>query len=273
MKLFNPIVFLSVIFLVSACSAETEDPTADVPPRADAFEDVSNFLACTGNPYALCYYSGPGDAIATSDGASQSLPCVPSDSADGATANAECKCFAFTEPSDLQQTIYNFVEVRSILNPVVRDATTDICNEDGSNCLNMASLLSGRCDMDDPHIAQAEHCQFAPVCDYLGDMETGEGQTLYPYLPEATLISTFSLEYSQDFDFGSTSCEDTGTNYAGCMTAPCSDADEDGLTECVCPVYDGPYDIGQNNMQCDIRPNVWSAALNNMSRDVLRYDR
>ena len=264
----------AVIILGALALFNTPVSAQDEPPRADAFEAMSNFLACTGNPYALCYYSGPEDGSPTANGGTgPHLPCVPGDSQDGATANADCTCYAITDPQQGHGTTYNYVEIGSILNPVVRDATVEICLEDGSGCLNMASLLTGRCDMDDPHIAQEAYCQFAPVCSYLGDMETGEGQTLYPYLPESTLISTFSLDYSQVYDFGSTACEDTGTSYAGCMTAPCGDADENGMTQCTCPTYDGPYDIGQNDMQCDIRPHVWSAALNNVSRHPGLADR
>ena len=132
---------------------------------------------------------------------------------------------------------YNFVLIGSILNPVARAETEAQCNEDGSNCLNMAHLASGICNnADDPHVDEYEFCQEAPVCSLLGDLETGETQSLYPQ-SEATLISTFSFYSSEVHNFGSQDCSENDIRlYAGCMTAPCTDEDGDGLAECQCPL-------------------------------------
>lgn len=271
--------------------AELSEPAADLvtnddpPPRADAFEEVTNFLACTGNPYALCYYSGPEGAQPTMDGSSTPLPCNPN----ATETAADCTCFAVTNGvyvEDGDPLIFNFVEIGSILNPEVRAETMAVCHEDGSNCLNMVNLASGICEYsDNPVIAALEECQPAPVCDYLGDVATGTTQTLYPEQPDVALISTFSMAYQDVMYFGSTDCSDQAEPlYAGCMTAPCTEADENGLTTCTCPTYAGPYQVGQEyppqtpsdpdapQVQCDISPNVWSAALNNMSTPVTPGD-
>ena len=255
-------ISLIALFALPAGAASAQDE----PPRADAFEHISNFLACTGNPYALCYYSGPEDPSATVNGQSvPALPCNPNDNQGGATANADCTCYAITSAAAAHERVYNFVEIGSILNPVVRQATIEACGADGSGCLNMRNLGTGQCDADSPVIAEGGECQVAPVCSYLGSIEDGTGQTLYPYLEEAALISTFSLTYSEIYDFGSTPCLEGEPAYAGCMTAPCGEPDENGLTQCTCPMYDGPYQVGQNGAQCDISPNTWSAAYQNIS--------
>lgn len=231
----------------------------EAPPRADEFDHLTDFLACTGNPYALCYYSGPQEATPPGQDATPPLPCT----IDG-PLRADCTCYAITEALHRPGTRYNFVLVGSILNPQIREETQLRCGEDGSNCLNMANLASGQCNPDDPHIAELEECQPAPVCSHLGDLETGAPQTLYPDT-DATLISTFSFYSSQVHDFGSHSCSEEDIRlYAGCMTAPCTDEDGDGLAECACPLYDGPYQVGQDydGLQCNILPNVWSAANN-----------
>ncbi|WP_238934695.1 hypothetical protein [Maricaulis parjimensis] len=291
-------VVLLGTWLLAACSSpETEAATAeaeppaeavrsdDPPPRADAFEHVSNFLACSGNPYALCYYSGPPGAQPTLDGSTQILPCNPNST----ETAADCTCFAVTNGvyvEDGEPLVYNFVEIGSILNPRVRAETIEVCHEDGSNCLNMASLATGLCDYsDNPIIAALEACQPAPVCSYLGDVVTGTPQTLYPDQPDVELISTFSMAYQDVMYFGSTDCSsEADPLYAGCMTAPCTGPDENGQTTCTCPTYDGPYQVGQEypqstpsdpnapQVQCDISPNVWSAAYNNMDLPSLPRD-
>jgi len=231
----------------------------DAPPRADQYEHLTDFLACTGNPYALCYYSGPEEPTPPGQSQTPPLPC----SIDG-PLRADCTCYAIADGPVLDVLHYNFVLVDSILNPSAREATIAQCGEDGRGCLNMAYLATGYCDPDDPAIAEKAECQAAPVCSQLGDLESGTGQTLYDD-PEVELISTFSFAYSQIHDFGSHSCAANNIRlYAGCMTAPCGEAGEDGLTQCSCPLYDGEYQVGQDHegLQCNILPNVWSAADN-----------
>ena len=49
--------------------------------------------------------------------------------------------------------------------------------------------------------------------------------------------------------------------YAGCMTAPCSKTDQTGIVQCSCPVFNGPYQVGQNEQQCTLGSDlIWSAA-------------
>jgi hypothetical protein len=60
------------------------------------------------------------------------------------------------------------------------------------------------------------------------------------------------------------------------MTAPCyrRAGDDDGTVDCLCPNFEGPYQIGQtlaDPQQCDIGDqNVWSAAYNVNATDAER---
>jgi hypothetical protein len=80
-------------------------------------------------------------------------------------------------------------------------------------------------------------------------------------LPSADLISVFSPVKNADYATGAssnqTSCP-TG-KYAGCMTAPCyhtgkKDSAGNELVQCKCPVFDGPFELGQAGVPCD--PNA-----------------
>lgn len=122
--------------LLSIPSARAQD---DPPPRADEFAHLSEFLACSGNAYALCYYSGPDDPTPPGSDDTPPLPCTI-----GGPTHADCTCYAVTEQSEQPGLRYNFVLIGSILNPEVRAETVARCHEDGSNCLNMAHLLSRR---------------------------------------------------------------------------------------------------------------------------------
>jgi hypothetical protein len=100
-------------------------------------------------------------------------------------------------------------------------------------------------------------------------------------VPGAELVSVFSPLYSSDYSASSNSQPITQCNglYAGCMTAPCKrtgqfDSQGNELVSCSCPVFNGPFQIGQANQNCDanIQSNgttattgpkhVWSAAYN-----------
>ena len=59
---------LAGLLAIPAASAQ-DDP----PPRADQYDELSEFLACSGNAYALCYYSGPEEP--TPPGRAQRRPC------------------------------------------------------------------------------------------------------------------------------------------------------------------------------------------------------
>ncbi len=247
----------SLAFLFTAPALGQDRP----PPWADAFKSPTSFLACKGNPYALCYYSGP--AMPTpryGNVASPALPCTVK--GDDAKA-ASCTCYAITEkqtgPLD-----YNFVLIGSILNPEIRKQTIEQCGKFGQKCLNMVNLNKCQVDSSQPD------CQAAEVCSRLGSIKDKTRPDLFPNLKNVELISTFSFTYSFNHNFGSTNCAATSGRYAGCMTAPCTTTEE-GLTTCSCPIYDGPFQIGQDltqypNLGCDISPNVWSAA-NNLNQD------
>jgi hypothetical protein len=78
------------------------------------------------------------------------------------------------------------------------------------------------------------------------------------------------------YQLGSKDCTaNGGGQYAGCMTAPCyfegpqaAKASFDGVPiRCDCPIYNGPFQVGQNDQCCAIDSGsagkasyVWSAA-------------
>ncbi|MGR9035305.1 MAG: hypothetical protein ACU83O_01775 [Gammaproteobacteria bacterium] len=107
----------------------------------------------------------------------------------------------------------------------------------------------------------------------------------------ADLISVFSPVYIRNYfnpgGNNSTECRDKNAGiYAGCMTAPCyrtgqQDAQGRDLVECKCPVFNGRFQVGQANQNCNANKpppgaaatshpkpknprnaNVWSAAFN-----------
>ena len=232
-----------------AAEAPADDSSSDPPARSDTITAISQFLSCKGNPYALCYYSGPEDAPPNTVKPVPALPCTLGP--DGHIAN--CKCYAQQDGLTV-----NYVALPSILDPDVREENETACGPNGRRCLNMLSEKTTCADNPD-----AEHCKPAPVCDDLGNVEAGTGQSFYP---EGTLISTFSFVHSQRYPIHSTAC-DSGITYAGCMTAGCGEPyTEHGETfvDCACPTYDkGPFQFGQKNdaLSCDLGgDNVWSAA-------------
>jgi len=245
---------------VSGAMAEDNLP----PPKSDSWEVKSQFLACRGNAYALCYYSGPDIATPSRRYADPPvMPCtVDADNPEAAT----CTCYAVTElpavPDDNRLGLeyqFNYVLLTSILQADVRERTVGVCGYKGEGCLNLDNL--NQCAKSG---FKDDGCQQAEVCSMLGNVRTGTKQTLYRDLPDMELISTFSFENISQHSFGSTPC-DSGL-YAGCMTAPCK-AGEDGLTTCQCPTYEGPYQVGQQSgrlnelgLGCELPSNVWSAA-------------
>ena len=45
------------------------------------------------------------------------------------------------------------------------------------------------------------------------------------------------------------------------MTAPCFKTAQTGIVQCSCPVFDGPYQVGQNDQACTLGDDLtWSAA-------------
>ncbi len=152
---------------------------------------------------------------------------------------------------------YSFVLISGILNKQVYEdtAAASACGPDGSNCLNLSNLNSGKPE--------------APVCDAL------RNKTLFP---GADLISDFSQivivpGYPPPGEKGafSKTCPESGDAnlYAGCMTAPCKNTGKiDKVTglpivKCTCPTYDGPNQVGNpqiQNYSCSPTPHVWSSS-------------
>jgi hypothetical protein len=137
---------------------------------------------------------------------------------------ATCKCY------EIPYGPY-YVLNTSILNYAVYLETVRKCGLDGSACGVPNS---------------------APVCDHINENH---------FIPGADLISTFSFACVPTDGLGSTSCSSAEPPYAGCMTAPCQRTDQPGIVECSCPVFPGPYQVGQSGVSCDLGDDlVWSAA-------------
>jgi hypothetical protein len=240
------------------------------PAYANVWTASSNFLACSppsGRPfsYALCYYSGP-DAPTGNQADNPSLPCTLS--SDGVLANCTCIEIPTEVPSP---KIPYFVDINAISNLDIYQKTVEACGKQGENC-----FMTGR---------------IPPVCEAINTNLL---------VPGADLISVFSPVLIRDYQTGG-SGEETSTDctkkrdqsiYAGCMTAPCyrtgvKDAAGYNLVECKCPVYDGPFQIGQGGQSCNANDpppstsylrgkkphnrgdNVWSAAYNPAGGPIL----
>ncbi len=227
--------------------------TAFGPAYANVWTSPANFLQCkppTGRKfsYALCYYSGP-DAPTGHDSGNPSLPCKLS--ADGVVAN--CACYEIST-DDVSPRIPYYVDLHAISNLSIYQDTVEACGKEGEKC--------AATDRD------------PPVCEAINTNLL---------VPGADLISVFSPVYSSSYftKNQSNSTECVGNNagiYAGCMTAPCyrtgeKDASGRNIVECKCPVYNGPYQVGQANQSCNANSsgnaigdgrgsNVWSAAYN-----------
>jgi len=230
------------------------------PAYANVWTSPANFLQCmppTGRKfsYALCYYSGPNGSTGNNPD-NPSLPCKLSP--DGIVAN--CTCYEIST-DDVSPKIPYYVDIHAISNLGIYQETVETCGNEGEKC--------AATDRD------------PPVCDAINTNLL---------VPGADLISVFSPVYIRNyFNQGggnSTDCRDKDAGvYAGCMTAPCyrtgeKDAQGRNLVECKCPVFDGPYQIGQAKQNCNANEsppgitalsseqsairgnNVWSAAFN-----------
>ncbi len=153
--------------------------------------------------------------------------CTVTDSSDPV---ANCPCY--------ETFGTNFVDINAILNDDVYNETKAFCTANPEAC----------------HIPNQ-----APVCQSLNSGEFMQG---------ADRFSTFSFYRSTQEPIGMTDCTDQPGLYAGCMTAPCYDpttpgVDDTTMIQCQCPTYDGPFQIGQDNMSCENSANmVYSAAYN-----------
>ena len=202
------------------------------PAYANVWTSAANFLQCTppsgrSFSYALCYYSGPDAPTGNSD-QNPSLPCTLSP--DGTLAN--CTCYEISN-DDLPPNIPYLVDIHAISNLDIYQETVEACGEQGTEC-----LTSGR---------------IPPVCEAINTNLL---------VPDADMISVYSERYKRNYvskgEPTSTECIDKKDQgiYADCMTAPCyrtglQDANGYDLVECKCPVYDGPFQIGQGGQSCN----------------------
>jgi hypothetical protein len=135
---------------------------------------------------------------------------------------ANCQCY------DIPYGVY-FVDINAILNHKVYEETVAQCGSDGSQCGTLNS---------------------APVCQ-----QVSQGTLM----PGAKIYSTFSFDCVPTNGIGETDCSQAP--YAGCMTAPCTKTSQSGIVQCSCPVFAGPYQVGQNDQACTLGDDlVWSAA-------------
>jgi hypothetical protein len=135
---------------------------------------------------------------------------------------ANCQCF------DIPYGVY-FIDINAILNHDVYEKTVAQCGADGSQCATLNS---------------------APVC-----ANVNQGNLI----PGSSVYSTFSFDCVPENGLGLTDCG--AALYAGCMTAPCFKTNQAGIVNCSCPVFDGPYQVGQNDQACTLGGDLtWSAA-------------
>jgi hypothetical protein len=135
---------------------------------------------------------------------------------------ANCQCF------DIPYGVY-FVDINAILNHAVYETTIAQCGADGSGCATLNS---------------------APVC-----ANVNQGNLI----PGSSVYSTFSFDCVPENGLGVTNCAQQP--YAGCMTAPCFKTSQAGIVQCSCPVFNGPYQVGQNDQACTLSDGLtWSAA-------------
>ena len=228
--------------------------TSNGPAYANIVDGSSNFIKCTPPSgrtfaYALCYYSGPNAPTGTNS-ENPPLPCTMSQ--DGRYAH--CTCYTITNEMAAGKVPY-LVDINAISNLDIYKKTIEACGRDGEKCAS-------------------------------GDIEPAVCEAINTNLlvPGADLISVFSTLYGQNYAVQGqdpmTNCtgKDAGV-YAGCMTAPCEftgkkDKNGNALVNCKCPIYNGPYQVGQANQSCDANQtaagtsskkgkiNVWSAAYN-----------
>jgi hypothetical protein len=217
----------------------TPAPAASPTPAQGIIHFVPNSHAFWSDPTNWTTAFGPAYANILLTG-SNFLPCRggpfalcyysgPSSGAEDLsctlTANglyANCNCF------DIPYGVY-FVDINGILNHPVYENTVAQCGIDGSLCQTMNS---------------------APVCQSINQ------GTL---IPGTSVFSAFSFDCIPTNGIGQTGC--TQAPYAGCMTAPCFKTGNPGIVQCSCPVFDGPYQVGQNNQACNLGDDlVWSAA-------------
>ncbi len=224
---------LGLVLLVAGCNGGSGSQSSGIVhfvPNSHAFwSDSKNWTTSYGPAYADITLAATN--FVPCRGGPYAL-CYYSGPSSGAqdlsctlTANgryANCQCY------DIPYGVY-FVDINSILNHQVYEDTIATCGMDGSLCGTINS---------------------APVCE-----KVNQGTLI----PGTKLYSTFSFDCVPTNGIGQTSCSQSP--YAGCMTAPCFKTSQTGILKCSCPVFDGPYQVGQNDQACTLGDDlVWSAA-------------
>jgi hypothetical protein len=222
------------------------------PAAANIVLSPTNFLACSSTSYALCYYSGPDAAPKKKRGVG-ALPALPCNLSDSDPNIADCRCYAESGTS--------YVDIHSIRNTEAYVETIRVCGLNGEKCRNLVSEeLPGRVSAVTGGTPPA--LPTAPVCSYLQADSSGKA----PMAPDAELVSTFSFARVKSYGIEPMDCTSSAAPYAGCMTASCTferDAKgkPTGFATCRCPIYTGPYQLGQSGVSCNAGDgNVWSAA-------------
>ncbi len=225
--------FLCALFLLtlqmSACNNSSSNCPLPLPFCGGSFPLNTQQTTPYGPPWANVVQSG-ADWITCFGPYALCFyaECIPSKGSDKTVA--DCPCFeAFGT---------NFVDINAILNDDIYNETKAFCDANPEAC---------------------HQPNQAPVCQALisGDFMQG-----------ATLFSTFSFYNAKEEPIGSTDCTQQPGLYAGCMTAPCFGSGVPGtqpdttMIECQCPTYDGPFQLGKDNLSCDNSPSIDSAAYN-----------
>lgn len=221
------------------------------PAAANIVLSPTNFLACPATSYALCFYSGP-DAPPKAKRGEKKLPALPCKVSKTDASIADCRCYA--------ESGVSYIDIHSIRNTEAWVETVRVCGLDGAGCRNLASdELPGKVYAffggTPPTLPTA------PACSYLVPAANGKA----PMAPDAELVSTFSFAQAPRYGLAQTSCTSSPAPYAGCMTASCTferapNGKPTGFATCRCPVYTGPFQVGQAGVSCDAGDgNVWSA--------------
>lgn len=220
------------------------------PAAANVVLSPTNFLACPSSDYALCYYAGPDSSPTGLHG--KKLPKLPCKVSSKDPDMADCRCYA--ESGD------SYVDIHAIRNTEAYIETIRQCGLNGGKCRNMGSVAVEK--VDEQLGRDPAPLPIAPVCNYLKAGSDG----ITPMEPGSEIVSTFSFAKVKQYGVEQKDCSESPGAYAGCMTASCTlerdkSGKRTGFANCKCPVYSGPYQIGQQNASCDAGSgNVWSAA-------------
>ncbi|MGH7781317.1 MAG: hypothetical protein ACREQR_15995 [Candidatus Binataceae bacterium] len=232
-------ILLIGVLVTAGCGGGSSGQSSQPPPQPQIVHFVPNSHPFWANPKNWTTDFGPAYANILLTG-SNFLPCRggpyalcyysgPSTGSEDLSCTvsadgkyANCQCF------DIPYGVY-FVDINAILNHKVYEQTVAACGGDGAGCQSLNS---------------------APVCQAVNN------GTL---IPKANLFSAFSFDCVPTNGIGQTNCSQAP--YAGCMTAPCFGDGQSGIVNCSCPVFDGPYQVGQNEQACTLGDDlVWSAA-------------